>query len=366
MYQDISKQTLDTLRLIRSDNIGPKTFCDLIKIFGTPTKALEHIQNKKNTTSKIKLAAEAEIQEEIEKIHNNNAFILSCFDRDFPELLKETPGYPPIITIKGRIDLLKQDKIAIVGSRNASTNGMNFAYQIAQELSQYVICSGLARGIDTYAHMGSIKNGTIAVIAGGIDNIYPPENKKLYEEITTEGLLITESAFGTVPKPQNFPSRNRIISGLSLATIIVEANIKSGSLITAKFALEQNREIFAVPGFPLDQRYSGTNKLIKEGAHLFESVADVKNVLEGFQTQHPKHNPQIELFEYDTFTESDCLDSNTIRNEVLKSLTTTPTSFDNLARILHFPRKLLHLTIVELELEGNIKRIGLNHFITIL
>jgi DNA processing protein len=366
MSQEISKQTIDTLRLIRSDKVGPKTFCDLMKIFGTPTKALEHIKNQKNIASKIKLSTEDDIRQEIEKTYNDNAYILSCFDQDFPELLKETPGYPPIITLKGRVDLLKQDKIAIVGSRNASTNGMNFAYQIAQELPKYAICSGLARGIDTYAHMGSIKNGTIAVIAGGIDNIYPPENKKLYEEIATDGLLITESPFGTVPKPQNFPNRNRIISGLSLATIIVEANIKSGSLITARFALEQNREIFAVPGFPLDQRYSGTNKLIKEGAHLFESVADVKNVLEGFQTRTPKHNPQIKLFEYDTLTEVESPDSSTIRSEVLKSLTTAPTSFDNLARVLHFPRKLLHLTIVELELEGNIKRIGLDHFIKIL
>lgn len=155
MPQKLSQQTLDSLRLIRSENVGTKTFNDLIQIFGTSTKALQYLLNKNNTSSKIKLATHESIQEEIDKTYTYNAQILSYFDEEYPELLREIPGYPPVITIKGDVRLLKQDKIAIVGSRNASTNGINFAYQIAQELSQYVICSGLARGIDTYAHMGA-------------------------------------------------------------------------------------------------------------------------------------------------------------------------------------------------------------------
>lgn len=179
-------------------------------------------------------------------------------------------------------------------------------------------------------------------------------------------MLITESPFGTLPKAQHFPSRNRIISGLSLGIVVIEANIKSGSLITARFALEQNREIFAVPGFPLDQRYSGTNKLIKEGAHLFESTQDIKNALELFRNK-PSKDSQLELLEYDNTPEDYInVDDTSIRQEVLNSLSSSPTSFDNLARVLQISRKLLHLTVVELELEGNIKRIGLNNFIKIL
>lgn len=363
----ISSQTFDALRLIRSEKIGTKTFSDLIKIFKTPTKALEHLLQTNNLNQKIKLSNPEKIQDEISKTYNYGARIISCFDSEYPELLKQTPGYPPIIIAKGNTELLSKNKIAIVGSRNASANGMHFAYQIAQELSEYVICSGLARGIDTYAHMGSIKHGTIAVIAGGIDNIYPPENEKLYQQILDEGLIITETPFNVLPKAQHFPSRNRIISGLAFATIVVEANIKSGSLITARFALEQNREVFAVPGFPLDQRYSGTNKLIKNGAHLFESTQDVINILESFQPNLKIYNQPTDFLENDN--DEDIIKTNDIskvKQEILSKLSFTPISFDNLARILHFPRKLLYLAIVELELEENIKRIGLDSFITIL
>ena len=223
---------------------------------------------------------------------------------------------------------------------------------------------GLQGGIDTSAHKGSISHGTIAVMAGGINNIYPPENKDLYDQIISDGLLITESSFNTIPKPQHFPNRNRIISGLSLAIIVIEANIKSGSLITARFALEQNREIFAVPGFPLDQRYSGTNKLIKDGAHLFESTQDVISTLEMFKPKTTKIPPEPLLDQQNDRIEID--DTAKIKKEVLSALSNTPTHFDNLARVLQFPRKLLHLALVKLELEGNIKRIGLDSFVIIL
>jgi len=199
----------------------------------------------------------------------------------YPESLKQIHDFPPIITILGNKELLlSENKISIVGSRNSSINSSRFSYKIAKEFGEsgFSVVSGLARGVDAQAHMGSIDSGTIGVIAGGIDNIYPLENKKLYEYMRERGLIISENAFGVVPQAKNFPQRNRIVSGLSKALVVVEASLKSGSLITANFALEQGREVFSVPGFPMDPRYSGTNALIKQGAYLFERSDDVLNV----------------------------------------------------------------------------------------
>lgn len=363
------EEKLSALQLIRSENLGIKTFFSLIEIFGSARIALsklpEFISNKK-FGNKIKLCDRSKIIEEVQRVTDYGAEILHYNDNFYPSLLKTISDYPPIITIFGKNkNLLIREKIAVVGSRNASTNGTRFAYKISKELGQneYTVVSGLARGIDTNAHLGSIETGTIAVIAGGINNIYPLENKNLYGEIVKNGLIISENIFDASPKANNFPQRNRIVSGLSLATIVVEASLKSGSLITANFALEQNREVFAVPGFPLDTRYSGTNRLIKQGANLFEYISDLTNIICEYNTI------QRDLFEYKCHNDADAealddkvytKDLDKVRELILSKLSVAPVSLDNLIKDINIPRKIALLSIVELELEDSVKRVGNN------
>ena len=266
------------LRLIRSDHIGIKTFYNLIKYYGSAQNAIEHLPDfmAKIGKSKFKLFSSTDIEKEIEKMNKIGAQYVSYESSKYPILLQHIDDAPPIITYKGDIELASKPCAAIVGARNCSIAGRQMTNKIAKNISDndIIVVSGLARGIDTEAHLASEPN-TIAVIAGGIGNIYPPENHKLYNKIEKEGLIIAELPIETAPLARHFPQRNRIISGVSKATIVIEATLNSGSLITAKFALEQNREIFACPGFPLDPRHKGTNKLIKEGANLLESAEEI-------------------------------------------------------------------------------------------
>ena len=284
---DCDIEKFNILRLIRSENVGPATFFSLLKIFGTATKAIDAINQEKSNNianiqllkikSKIKLVSIEQINQEIEDTKNFEAKLLFFTDDLYPYLLKKINNPPPVITCKGNLSLLQKNIISIVGPRNGSFNGMVFAKKIAEELSnnEIVIASGMARGIDSSAHQASLKNGTIAVMAGGINKIYPPENQEMYKEISKNGLILTEQGFDTPPKNISFIQRNRIISGIALGTLVIEASIKSGSLVTAKFAIEQGREVFAVPGSPLDSRCRGTNRLIREGAKMVESIDDI-------------------------------------------------------------------------------------------
>jgi len=250
----------------------------------------------------------------------------------------------------------------VVGSRNASANGLRFAYKLSQDLvaKGYVVASGFARGIDNAAHKASVERGTIAVLAGGVDHIYPPEHEDLYHEIAEKGLIIAELPLGSIPKPQNFPQRNRIISGLSLATAVIEANLKSGSLITAKCALAQNREVFAVPGFPLDPRYQGNNHLLKQGAYLLESAEDIFEVVENnlitqtslFEQQKSYLNIPNNSIKED-FSEKELTQA---RREIINLVSTSPTSIDEIVNISQFPIGLVLTAIIELELAGKIIR----------
>jgi len=275
-----SNETIDILRLIRSENVGPKTFFNLIKFFGSVTRALENVEDfsvKGGRSKPIKVYSKDSALKELKELEKNNSYLITYKDLNYSELLLQIPDFPPVLSCKCNISLLNHEKIiAIVGARNSSVNGKAFAAKLSKDLVKagYVTVSGLARGIDSAVHSSSLGN-TIAVIAGGIDHIYPPENKALYEEIAKNGLLLAELPIGFKPLSQHFPQRNRIISGLALATIVIETGMKSGSLITANFALEQNRDVFAVPGFPLDPRCMGSNQLIKNGAYLFESVEDI-------------------------------------------------------------------------------------------
>ena len=291
------------------------------------------------------------------RIAENKAYLLTYKDFNYSQLLLQIHDFPPVISYKGNVELLNSEKIvAIVGARNSSINSRSFASSLSKGLvaAGYVTVSGLARGIDTAVHESS-GLANIAVIAGGIDHIYPPENHALFEKISKEALLIAELPIGSKPLSQHFPQRNRIIAGLALATIVVEASLKSGSLITAKFALEQNRDVFAVPGFPLDPRCMGSNRLIKDGAYLLESIEDVisntssyKKLLE--EPQNCNNNFTLTAMRDNL----DIKDSD--REVVIGLLSTVPVTYELLSSETKFSLPVIYTICLELELAGKISR----------
>jgi DNA processing protein len=274
---------LDWLRLARSSGIGPVTVRDLIAFYGTAAKALDalpELARRGGGARPVRVCSKADAEREIETLTKLGARLIARPDPDYPEALAALEDAPPVIAVKGRAELLRLPQIALVGARNASANGRRIAGDMAAGLAQAgaVVVSGMARGIDTAAHLGALNagsgsGGTIAVVAGGIDVLYPPENGVLFDRLGAEALIVAEAAPGTEPAARHFPRRNRIISGLSRAVVVVEAALKSGSLITARYALDQGRDVMAVPGSPLDPRCRGANRLIREGARLVEDFA---------------------------------------------------------------------------------------------
>ena len=271
---------------------------------------------------------------------------------DYPRGLTELDTPPPVVTIRGNSKLFSLDTIAIVGARNASALGQRFARDIASDLGTagVVIASGLARGIDTAAHKGALPTGTIAVMAGGIDVVYPPENQALYEEIAAKGAVISEMPVGQQPTAQHFPRRNRIISGLSRGVVVVEATLNSGSLITARLAAEQGRDVFAVPGSPLDPRAKGTNGLLRQGAILTESAEDVLNAL-GPRHPAPKAVPKANPTAAAILHNTDAL-----QREILKRLGPAPVEIDDLIRLLGASSAEVSAALLDLEFAGQITR----------
>lgn len=357
-----SEETIEILRLIRSENVGPRTFAQLIKFFGSAGKALENIGDfslKGGRSKPIKIFSKAAAEKEIELLTKNKAYLLTYKDFNYSQLLLQIHDFPPIISYKGNPDLLNSEKItAIVGARNSSINSRSFARQISRDLVKagYVTVSGLARGIDTAVHEAS-GSQNIAVVAGGIDHIYPPENKKLYEKIIAEALLIAELPIGSKPLSQHFPQRNRIISGLSLATIVIEASLKSGSLITANYALEQNREVFAVPGFPLDPRCMGSNKLIKDGAYLLESSLDViSNVASYKKLQQSFAEPSTTNQGFIVPDGNNVNIKQQDREMVMTLLSSTPVTYELLLSETKLAMPVIYTICLELELAGKISR----------
>ena len=358
-----SNETIDILRLIRSENIGPKTFFSLIKFFGSATKALENAQDfslRGGRSKPIKLYSKDSALKELASLEEHNGYLITYKDSNYSELLSQIPDPPPVLSYKGNISLLNHNKIiAIVGARNSSINGRSFASSFSKDLVKagYVTASGLARGIDTSVHSASISS-TIAVIAGGIDYIYPPENKNLYAQIAENGLLLAELPVGSKPLSQHFPQRNRIISGLSLATVVVEAGLKSGSLITANFALEQNREVFAAPGFPLDPRCVGSNRLIKNGAYLLENVDDIisnvvsRDTLRESLKEGEKYFNSLNL----TMGNNDIQITDKERKAVIELLSASEVTIDVIANQLQLELPILYTIFLELELAGKISR----------
>lgn len=274
------EQLVDWLRLIRSENIGPRTFRQLVNRFGGAGAALEALPDLARKTLRgrtITIAARDEVMREIDAATRMGVRFVTTADTDYPAPLREIHDAPPVLSVRGDIGVAQREGVALVGSRNASAAGMAFAERLARSLARadYVLVSGLARGIDAVAHRATLETGTIAVLAGGQARPYPVEHEQLVAEIASQGLLVSEMPIEWEPRGRDFPRRNRIISGLSRATVVVEAARRSGSLITARFANEQGREVFAVPGSPLDPRAEGTNDLLRQGATLCARPEDV-------------------------------------------------------------------------------------------
>jgi DNA processing protein len=367
-----STHLVDILRLIRSENVGIKTFQSLIKIYGTAAKALEmlpELSKRGGRSVPIKPYSKSQVEDEIAATKKLGGKVLCYLDDEYPNLLKHIDDYPPVISIQGNAELLNKPAIGIVGARNSSLNGKIFAGKIAETLgaNSIIISSGLARGIDTAAHKASLKTGTIAVIAGGLGHIYPPENADLYREIAEKGVIVAELATGSVPRSQHFPQRNRIISGISLGIVVIEAGLQSGSLITARLALEQNREIFAVPGFPLDPRCIGTNKLIKEGAILVDSPETIIDNLPNLERILESKISDNEDSCYNNFSINlDHSDLEFVRKKVLELLSATPISLDQLCSEVGFPVQYITLALIELELSGKLIRSPGSNFTIVL
>jgi DNA processing protein len=351
---------IDTLRLIRSENVGTITFFQLVKQFGSPAKALSAIADlslKGGRKQPIRVCSKEEAEKELDAIKKFGAHTIVYGSVHYPKLLHQIYDPPPFLTAHGNSALWNgKTCLAIVGARNASANGYHFGQKIAREAAErcIIIVSGLARGIDTGAHKGSIASGTVGVIAGGIDTIYPPENEALFFEMRDKACIITENPFGMAPHARSFPARNRIISGMSVGTLIVEASLKSGSLITARMANEQNREVFAVPGSPLDPRCKGTNDLLKHGAILCESIDDIlphlsrsKDLL--FESSNDDYAPPpIGAIDDTKMREA--------REHVIEKLGPTAVHVDEIIRQTDLPAQLVWIALLELELAGRLLR----------
>lgn len=279
---------LDWLRLSRTPNVGPVTFFQLISRYGSASaalKALPELARKAGRKRPLQAAPADAVEAEMEATQRYGAQVLLASDPAYPQMLRALSPPPPAVTVLGNASLAARPAIAIVGARNASAAGRKIARDMAADLSAagYVIVSGLARGIDGEAHAASLSGGTIAVLAGGIDHVYPPQHDRLYAAIAADGLILTEVAFGHGATAHDFPRRNRLITGLALGVVVVEATERSGSLISARTAGEQGREVMAVPGSPLDLRAAGTNRLLRQGAALVRHAEDVIEVIEGLQ-----------------------------------------------------------------------------------
>ncbi|MEG3164501.1 DNA-processing protein DprA [Sphingomonas sp. PB2P19] len=342
------------LRLLRTAGIGPVTYRQLIARFGDADVAIAALPMlaTRGGGRAPQVADRAAIAREMAATAKAGARYLFLGDPDYPRLLAETDTAPPALIFRGDLALLARSCVAIVGARNASAAACRFARQLGHDLatSGATVVSGLARGIDTAAHVGAIGGGTIGVIASGIDIAFPPENAALQEDVASRGLLIAEQPPGTEPRARNFPSRNRIIAGLAIGTVVVEAAPRSGSLITARIAAEAGREVMAVPGSPLDPRAQGCNLLIREGATLVQSAADILEQIRPFDLRSVRAP-------IDGFTGPPPEDANDAdRRAVIGLLGPVPVGIDELVRQAHLAPAIVQTVLLELELAGRLER----------
>lgn len=347
------KDLVDRLRLIRSPTIGPVSYRHLMSRFGSASTALDALPDlaRRGGGSAPRIVPRADAEREIARVEAIGGRYLLLGQGLYPRLLAELDNAPPILTVKGNLALLDRQLVAIVGARNASAAACRFARTLAHELGaeDIITVSGLARGIDSAAHDGSLASGTIAVIAGGLDVVYPPENAERQAAIAERGLLIAEMPPGTEPRARHFPYRNRIIAGLALGTVVIEAAPRSGSLITARLATEAGREVMAVPGSPLDPRAQGCNQLIRDGATLVQGAADVIETLRPMsrvaapvEPWHPTPAP---------------LDAAPDERSLIEQLLgPSPVPVDELVRQSGLPSGTVQLILLELDLAGRLER----------
>ncbi len=351
-------ERLAWLRLARTEGIGPINFRKLVRRYGTATKAiavLPDLMTKAGSNRGLAVIPVEQAEREIAATEATGSKLVAMGEPHYPPSLAEIDSAPPILCMSGNFHLAVRESVGIVGARTASANGRKMARILADGLAEagYLITSGLARGIDTAGHEAATPSRTAAAIAGGVDHFYPPENAELQSAIARDGLLITEMPIGSAPRAEHFPRRNRIISGMSRATIVVEAALRSGSLITARFANEQGREVFAVPGSPLDPRCEGTNKLIREGANILTSVDDVLQFLTS-----EKSSIQGQMFERDTepLLPPDQDTDEATRREVIGLLSANAVDIDDLIREAQCQPEAVMAVLLELEVAGKVTR----------
>lgn len=376
-------QRIDWLRLIRTEGVGPRTFRQLINRYGGAAAALEALPDLTRSRGRpVTPPSRAQAEDEIAALARLGGRLIASGDAAYPPLLRAADAAPPLMALRGDAAILSRPAVAIVGSRNASAAGGAFTERLARDLGEagLAIVSGLARGIDARAHKASLATGTIAVMAGGQDRIYPANHASLAAAILDSGgAMLAEMPMGWEPRGRDFPRRNRIISGLSYGCVVVEAARRSGSLITARFALEQNREVFAVPGSPLDPRAEGTNDLIRQGATLVAEAEHVLDVLgpiieRGPDPEAAPARRRPDLAEQADFWEELDLDGGAAllpaeqpvaeidpadeRSRVVALLGPGPVSTDELARAAELGVRTVQTILLELELDGRIERQG--------
>lgn len=363
-------EQLDRLRLIRSENIGPVTFRELLSRFGSAQAALEALPSLARRGGRkraLRIIARDQAIRELDGLTRLGGTMLHIGMQEYPPLLAAIDDAPPVLSVLGHPTLLRRMCIGMVGARNASTNGKTMARRFAAEIGKadVTLVSGLAMGIDAAAHDGALETGTVAVLAGGVDVIYPKDNTALYHETVKRGAVVSEMPLGTVPQARHFPRRNRIISGLSRAVIVVEATVRSGSLITARLAAEQGREVMAIPGSPMDPRAKGPNKLIRGGAALIETPEDALSLLNELPPAALQAPPETGFAPAlpSLPQEADLVEARTL---VLDRLGPSAAAVDDLAADLALPMGVLATVLLELELAGRLERIAGNRVCKII
>ena len=352
-------EMLARLRLTRTETVGPMSFRALIARFGTAESALEAVPDlaaRGGRRRPLRIPSTAEAEREMKAVQAFGGEILFLGDAAYPPLLAAIEDAPPVLIACGSMHLLERPTLAVVGARNASSAGRRLTERLAREIAAagVTVVSGLARGIDTAAHKGALEGGTVAVVAGGLDITYPRENADLQRTIAERGLLLSDEPLGTQPQARHFPKRNRIISGISLGVLVVEAAHRSGSLITARLAGEQGREVFAIPGSPLDPRAKGANALLKSGATLVEEASDILEALA--ELRPPMEEPPMGDFAISAMSAGRETPEQ-VRRSVRELLSTTPVGIDELVRDCDAPVAEVLMSLLELELAGSIERL---------
>jgi DNA processing protein len=354
------EQRIDWLQLSRSENVGPVLFYQLINRYGSAAAALRALPGlaRRGGRKALRIYPRERAIADLEAAARCGARFVARGEAGYPPLLRHVDGPPPLLCIRGRAGLAELPPVAMVGARNASAAGMKLARTLAHDVgrSGYVVVSGLARGIDTAAHEGALETGTIAVLAGGIDRVYPRENAALMERIAENGLLVTEMTPGTAPRAEFFPRRNRLVAGMSLGVVVIEAAMRSGSLITARLAAEQGREVMAVPGSPLDPRAAGTLKLLRQGATLITSATDIVETLAPLAARPlPEARPLKDTPPPDGGLPApgpDTAPPRKLHQLLLSLLGPGETDLDDLIRESGHPPGMVLAAIMELELAG--------------